>query len=83
MFVFSIGAVVVLLFFCGGLLLFINIIYLFIYHIISHNISFQPVLHDWCNKGRGMYYPVCEMMHIKEPFLLIEKRRQRVSSLAM
>ena len=29
--------------------------------------SFQPVLHDWCNKGRGMYYPVCGMMHIKEP----------------
>ena len=27
--------------------------------------SFQPVLHDWCNKGRGMYYPVYEMMHIK------------------
>ena len=21
--------------------------------------SFQPVLHDWCNKGRGMFYPVC------------------------
>ena len=21
--------------------------------------SFQPVLHDWCNKGRGMCYPVC------------------------
>ena len=20
--------------------------------------SFQPVLHDWCNKGRGMCYPV-------------------------
>ena len=20
--------------------------------------SFQPVLHDWCNKGHGMYYPV-------------------------
>ena len=19
--------------------------------------SFQPVLHDWCNKGRGMCYP--------------------------
>ena len=33
--------------------------------------SFQPVLHDWCNKGRGMYYPVCGMMHIKEPLLLI------------
>ena len=28
--------------------------------------SFQPVLHDWCNKGRGMYYPVCGMMHIKK-----------------
>ena len=35
--------------------------------------SFQPVLHDWCNKGRGMYYPVCGMMHIKEPLLLIGK----------
>ena len=21
-------------------------------------ISIQPVLHDWCNKSRGMYYPV-------------------------
>ena len=35
--------------------------------------SFQPVLHDWCNKGRGMCYPVCGMVHIKEPFLLIGK----------
>ena len=36
--------------------------------------SFQPVLHNWCNKGRGMYYPVCEKVHIKvEPLLLIEK----------
>ena len=26
--------------------------------------SFQPVLHDWCNK-------VCGIMHIKEPLLLI------------
>ena len=33
--------------------------------------SFQPVLHDWCNKGHGMCYPVCGMMHIKEPLLLI------------
>ena len=31
---------------------------------------FQPVLHDWCNKGRGMYYPLCGMVHIKEPLLL-------------
>ena len=35
--------------------------------------SFQSVLYDWCNKGRGMYYPVRGMMHIKEPLLLIGK----------
>ena len=35
--------------------------------------SFQPVLHDWCNKGRGVCYPVCGMVHIKEPLLLIGK----------
>ena len=35
--------------------------------------SFQPVLHDWYNKGRGMSYPVCGMVHIKEPLLLIDK----------
>ena len=34
---------------------------------------FQPVLNDWCNKGRGMCYPVCGMVHIKEPLLLIGK----------
>ena len=32
--------------------------------------SFQPVLHDWCNKGCGMCYPVCGMVHIKEPLQL-------------
>ena len=37
--------------------------------------SFQPVLHDWCNKGCGMCYPVCGMVHIKEPLLLINKSR--------
>ena len=31
--------------------------------------SFQPVLHDWCNKGSGMCYPVCGMVHIKEPLV--------------
>ena len=25
-------------------------------------LSFQPVLHDWCNKG--LCYPVCGMVHI-------------------
>ena len=29
--------------------------------------------HDWCNKGHGKCYPVCEMVHIKEPLLLIGK----------
>ena len=46
--------------------LFIIIIIIII--IIS---TFQPVLHDWCNKDCGMCYPVCGMMHIKEPLLLI------------
>ena len=35
--------------------------------------SFQPVLHNWCNKGHGMCYPVCGMGHIKVPLLLIGK----------
>ena len=34
---------------------------------------FHPVPHDWCNKGRGMYYSVCGMVHIKETLLLIDK----------
>ena len=37
---------------------------------LSYN-SFQPVLHDWCSKGCGMCYPVCGMVHIKEPLLII------------
>ena len=28
---------------------------------------------DWCDKCRGMCYPVCGMVHIKEPLLLIGK----------
>ena len=35
--------------------------------------SFQPVLHYWCNKGCGMCYPVCGIVYIKEPLLLIGK----------
>ena len=30
-------------------------------------LEIEPVLHDWCKKGRGMCYPVCGMMHIKKP----------------
>ena len=37
---------------------------------LSH-FSFQPVLHEWCNKCRGMCYPVCGMIHIKKTLLLI------------
>ena len=33
----------------------------------------MSVLHDWCNKGCGMCNPVCGMVHIKEPLLLIGK----------
>ena len=35
--------------------------------------SFQLVPHDCCNNICGMYYHVCEMMHIKEPLLLSGK----------
>ena len=42
------------------------------HHPLSY-FSFQPVLHDWCNKGRGMCYPACWMVHIREPLLLIGK----------
>ena len=35
--------------------------------------SFQPLIHDWFNKNRGICYPVCGMVHIKEPLLLIGK----------
>ena len=35
--------------------------------------SFQPVPHDWYNKGHGVCYPVYGMVHIKEPLLLIGK----------
>ena len=31
------------------------------------------MLHNCCNKGRGIHYPVCRMVHIKDPSLLIKK----------
>ena len=36
--------------------------------------SFQPLLHNWCNKGNDMCYPVSRIMPIKDPLLLIRKR---------
>ena len=58
---------------------FSSVVKAFAYGAILHGVdplsyfSYQLVLHDWCNKGRGMYYPVCGMMLIKEPLLLIGK----------
>ena len=42
--------------------------------------SCMPVLHDWCNKGRCMCYPVCGMVYIKEPLLLIGKKISHVAA---
>ena len=35
--------------------------------------SFPPVLHNWCNKGCGMCYPFCGIVHIEDSLLLIKK----------
>ena len=37
------------------------------------NFSFQSVLHNFCNKSHGVCYPVCGIVHIKEPLLVIKK----------
>ena len=34
---------------------------------------FQPMLHDWCNKGCGVYYPVCRMLYIKRTLAANQK----------
>ena len=28
-------------------------------------LSFQSMLHNWCDKGHSIYYPVCWMVHTK------------------
>ena len=33
-------------------------------HPLSY-FSFQPVFHNWCNKGQGVCYPVYGIVHIK------------------
>ena len=35
--------------------------------------SFQPVFQDCCNKGHGVYCPVCGMVRTKYPLLLNRK----------
>ena len=42
--------------------------------------SFKPVLHDWCNKGRGMCYHIYGMVHIKDSLLLTIKSSPRAGS---
>ena len=76
--IFLISAVVTLYMFYSRLLCLLYIFFLVI-TVFSLSMfplsyfSFQPVLHDWCNKGRGLCYPVCGMVHIKEPLVLIDK----------
>ena len=41
---------------------------------------FQPVLHDWYNKGRGMCCLVCGMVHVKAHLLLLGKSSPRGGS---
>ena len=36
--------------------------------------SFQPMFHNWCNKGCCLCYSVIRMLHIKDTLLLIRKR---------
>ena len=40
---------------------------------VSLNRNVSNSTHDWVNKGCGMCYPVCGMMLIEEPLLLIGK----------
>ena len=34
---------------------------------------FQQLFHDWCIKGCDMCYPVCGLVHVQDPLLLIRK----------
>ena len=40
---------------------------------ILHDGPMIELFLDWCNMGCSMCYPVCGIVHIKDPFLLIEK----------
>ena len=48
----------------------------FAHGALGHRIDpswFQPVLHEWCNKGRGMCYSLCEMMHREKNLAVNQK----------
>ena len=44
--------------------------------------SFQPVIHNWCNKDRGVGYHVYVMVQIKYQLLIIDKKYLAVSFLS-
>ena len=52
------------LYVCSFKSIWINV---FAYHKGKYfcTVIFYDRYHNWCNKGHGMYYPVCGMMHIK------------------
>ena len=46
----------------------------FNYIVVGWNLTDYITCRLWpYNKGRGMCYPICGIVHIKEPLLLIEK----------
>ena len=48
-------------------------VYMYVCMYVCMYLCMHVCMHgDWCNKGRGMWYPVCAMMYIKEPLLLID-----------
>ena len=38
---------------------------------------FQPACHNWCNKGCGMYYPVCGIDDKKTPYCSLKRESQQ------
>ena len=44
-------------------------------------VTFQSVRHNWCNRGHGMWYPVCGIVHVKDPLLLIIKSAYKEGSM--
>ena len=63
-----------ILIFFKYIVLFTHMCKIMIY-IHSHwiSMSIHLFVYKTCTKGRGMCYPVCVMVHIKEPLLLIRK----------
>ena len=45
----------------------------FVHCVVGRHFSFQPVPHNWFNKGCAMSYSVCGIVHIKNPLLLVAK----------